>query len=208
MLKKEFEEISGIVLGNAPWTKGVYKLIEELYYLYPSSQKSQFCKFIRNNPFLLDFLKEVNANIAANIANKTSFIESLQGMVSSNLDTINSLQKEINELEKKLIYAEGWEPYEDPNSITDEKYMSEKEHGYQIDDIRATDIVSSWFGFDTGRVTIYRTAPELIKSRDGRVRQIGEKERLPLYFASDLNYVRFDCGQYTYEMVDGELNIV
>ena len=47
------------------------------------------------------------------------------------------------------------------------------------------------------------------KNRHGVIRDIKDKyyDRRPVYFATDLNYVAFECCGYAYECINGELQL-
>ncbi len=55
------------------------------------------------------------------------------------------------------------------------------------------------------KIKIIRTVPICQINRHRQGRRIGEEERLPLYNATDWNYIRFDCGMMQYELYDGDL---
>ena len=75
------------------------------------------------------------------------------------------------------------------------------------------DMLKSWlhnnFGFTPEAVIIVTSIPAEEINRHGMIRRIKDKEydRRPVYFASDLNYILFECRGYLYECIDGELHM-
>ena len=72
-------------------------------------------------------------------------------------------------------------------------------------DDEAKDLLYNEFGFAREKVTIYHSIPAYEVNRHRQLRKVGEIERLPLYEATDWNYIRFDCGCMTYELINDDL---
>lgn len=58
-------------------------------------------------------------------------------------------------------------------------------------------------------IKIISKMPVQQKNRHGVIRDIKDKyyDRRPVYFATDLNYVAFECCGYAYECINGELQL-
>ena len=119
------------------------------------------------------------------------------------------LENLIETLRENFELEQEWKPYEDKDNVTDEEYrgFAKEDPAYELSDEAAKEILQEWFGFDVRRITIHRTVPKYEINRHQQLRLVGEKPRKPIYFATDYNYIRFDCGRVKYELYDGELNI-
>ena len=75
-----------------------------------------------------------------------------------------------------------------------------------LNDDAAADIIASEFGFARDKIEILHEVELEEINRHNMIRKTGRKaERLPLYFSTDWNYIRFNvCGWY-YEMKNGHL---
>lgn len=113
-------------------------------------------------------------------------------------------------LVKKLAAIEAWQPWINPDEYPEAMYMrlknSVKATGqYVLAEDEAKNLIREEFGFAPECVTILRTTPLYKKNYQGRIREDGAREAEPLFSSSDWNYIRFECGGYTWEMQDGEL---
>ena len=75
----------------------------------------------------------------------------------------------------------------------------------RLTDEQAADLIVRELGFAQEKVKILHSVDQEEVNRHHRVRRVGEIERMPLYNASDWNYVRFDCAGRCYELFNGEL---
>ena len=104
--------------------------------------------------------------------------------------------------------AENWIPFDDKSNVAQKNYDDLLHCGStrKLTDEEAIVLVCGEFGFDKEKVTIVRKVEKYeIDTHSRRLRLVGEKERNPLYNATDFNYVRFDCAGWFYEMYNGEL---
>ncbi len=94
--------------------------------------------------------------------------------------------------------------------MSDEKYreLANSVATVYMSEEAATREIADEFGFSFEKIQICVTAERTEKNRHGAIRKSGYSERLPLYNATDWNYIKFTVGGYTYEMVNGELNFV
>lgn len=127
---------------------------------------------------------------------------------------VNALSREVAELREKLAKSQEelekeqeWVDYEDKENVSQGDYQKLKESSGTrvLDDYEAKKRLSEWFGFEWDKIKIVRTVPVCQINRHRHVRRIGDEERLPLYNATDFNYIRFDCGMMQYELCDGDL---
>ena len=123
---------------------------------------------------------------------------------------LSSVQDEKQLLEKKLDKALEWNPYTSEKEVTQEKYDAlSKAPGCQfLSDEAAQKLLYDWFGFAKEKIHIKHNVPVYQKNRYGALRITGEADRKPCYYATDWNYIRFECVGVNYELSDGSLNII
>lgn len=129
-------------------------------------------------------------------------------------DKVKALSREVAELKEKLTKSQEelekeqeWVDYEDKENVSQGDYQKLKESfdTRVMDDHEAKKLLNEWFGFEWDKIKIVHTVPVCQINRHRHVRRIGDAERLPLYNATDFNYIRFDCGMMQYELCDGDL---
>lgn len=136
-------------------------------------------------------------------------LEILHDRISMDNEKIRSLELQAGHLSRLLELEQEWEDYTDPDAASQEEYnrLKSDPSGRVLTDGEARDLVCRDFGFDPGRVQVFRDAPVYQKNRHGTLREIRRAERVPVYHSSDWNYVRFGCGGIVYEMHDGDLRM-
>lgn len=189
MMINEFEERTGYYPSVAE-----YKVIEEIYLEY-TGDKDDFCKAFKENR---DFLAQ---KIQTEV-NRRYFQEQ-----EAERKEKEQLLHQIESLKAKLEKEQEWKPYEMTENVSQEEYEKLKNAGgtKELSQIEAKDILYSWFGFAREAVTIINTVPTYEINRHRQLRRTGEVERKALYNASDWNYIRFDCGQMSWELCNDEL---
>lgn len=75
-----------------------------------------------------------------------------------------------------------------------------------LTDEEVKDLLYDWYGFAKEKITIHKNAPIYQINRHRQLRQTGTVDRRPAYFATDWNYIRFDCGGISYELCNDNLN--
>ena len=105
----------------------------------------------------------------------------------------------------KLDHELEWQPYEMKENTRQADYDHLRAAGRVMTDDEAKDLLYDWFGFAREKVTILHSVPTYEINRHGQLRRTGETERLPLYEATDWNYIRFDCGCMTYELYNDQI---
>lgn len=133
-------------------------------------------------------------------------LENMRDQDAKNREKMEALQRKIQYLEMRLEREEEWEDY-NPEDVSEEEYLTLfNEPGVEVlDDEKAKKLINGWLGFATERVEIIWEASIYQKNRHGRLREIGKVPRPPLYYATDMNYIRFACSGIKYEMFNGEL---
>lgn len=187
MMLREFTELTGF----HP-TAMLYEAIEAAYYDF-DGDKTAFCKAYKEN-------KDGLAERIQHIADLAAATE----RTDHDAET-QKLKAEIERLKKQVEREQEWTAYIDKDNYQQDRYDKLKKAGRVMTDDEAKDLLYDEFGFAREKITIHHSIPAYEVNRHRELRKIGETERLPLYDATDWNYIRFDCGAFCYEMVNGEL---
>mgnify|MGYP007114007944 CR=1 FL=1 len=189
MMITEFEKLTDIFP-----TSDLYKAIEAAYYEY-DGDKAAFCKAYKANTDGL-------AERIQRAANGTAADEAIAADAR-----IAKMQAEIESLKKRLEAEQEWKPYVDTDNYEQSRYDELKTAGGTriLTDEEAKDLLYHEFGFAHEMIIIHREIPRFEVNRHRQLRKVGEIERLPLYNATDWNYIRFDCGRMTYELINDDL---
>lgn len=189
MMLKEFEERANIFPDA-----NLYEAIEEAYNDYPGN-KDQFCKAYKANT---DGLAEKIQRAATLKAVNEKIAQKKQA---------EELAAEIEKLKAQLEREQEWKPYTDASNVQQQAYDELKEASgtKRLSDEEAKDLLYDWYGFAREKVTIHHTIDAFEVNRHRQLRKVGKIERLPLYNATDWNYIRFDCGCMTYELENDNL---
>ncbi len=189
MLLQEFEERTGYYPSAEE-----YKVIEE-FYMESDFDKDIFCKFYKENTSGL--AKEIRDEI-----NKRRYQE-----VVTAVNEKEKLQVQILQLKEKLEKEQEWIPYELKENVSRAQYNNLKiAHGTEIlDENVAKRHLYQLFGFSPEAIKIVMDIPIYEKNRHNLLRTVGVEKRPPLYNSSDWNYIRFDCGQMSWEYFNDQL---
>ena len=123
-------------------------------------------------------------------------------------EEVDELRKENKELEQKLDKLYEWKDFTKDGNLPQEDYDAL----FNDPDIRvltneqAKEIVCREFGFVKEWIEIVRSVPTYQINRFRQLRQAGTKDRRPLYSATDMNYIRFNCCGMQYELYNGDLS--
>lgn len=174
-----------------------YKEIEEAYYSF-NGNKDEFCA---------DWMKNGGPEkIAEARAKKIEQLDSRILELDRQLrQTTEQYEKRIDRLNTELEREQEWKLYEDKDNYQQDRYDELRSAGRVMTDEEAKDLLYDWYGFAKEKITIHHSVPKYEVNRHRQLRKIGETERLPLYEATDWNYIRFDCGCLCYELVNDQL---
>lgn len=189
MMIEEFEKMTGIYPSV-----DLFKVIENAYYDF-DGDKSEFCKAYASNENGL-------ASAIQCEANRVHY-----EVASHILREQKEKDAEISRLKKQLEREQEWKPYEDTDNVQQADYLRLRGDSCTkiLTDDEAKDLLYDWYGFAKEKVTIHREIPAFEINRHHQLRRAGTIERLPLYSATDWNYIRFDCGRMSYEMYNDEI---
>ena len=123
---------------------------------------------------------------------------------------VEKLKAEVNRLENRLDKELEWKPYTGRNSVSQEDYehLASDNTSRFLSEAEAKEILYNWFGFAKEKVRIFDKINTYEINRHGVLRQVGTVERKPVYNASDWFYIRFDCGDVSYEAYNGDIDFV
>lgn len=179
----------------------LYRVIER-FYTDGDMDKDEFCEAYKSNA---NFLAE-RIQHAANVDRFGT--ENAQRHQAAELRAeIEKRDRQIDHLRRELDRAEGWRPYEYQENAKQADYDRLRKAGRVMTDDDARDLLADWFCFQPDKITILHTVPKIEINRFNQCRRAGEYDRLPVYDATDWNYIRFDCGMMTYELINGALSL-
>lgn len=187
MMIQEFEKLTGIFP-----TMDLYNAIEAAYTEF-DGDKVAFCKVYKSN----------KDGIAERIAREASLAQIAEARREA--EAMEKKDAEIEALKKQLDREQEWKPHVDTDNYPQDRYDHLKSAGRVMTDAEAKDLLYDWFGFAREKVTIFHSVPTYEVNRHRQLRKVGEAERLPLYEATDWNYIRFDCGCMSYELINDEI---
>lgn len=189
MMLEEFEKRTGYFP-----TLEEYEVIE-LAYMDFNGDKDAFCKAYKNNEDGLAEKIQHKANMRKINARKETE------------KTLEEYKARIAELEKALEREQEWKAYEDKDNVQQAEYerLAKADGAKEMTDEEAKDLLYKWYGFAKEKIKILRSVPVYEVNRHRQLRKIGEIERPPIYYATDWNYIRFDCGCMCYELQDDTL---
>lgn len=121
------------------------------------------------------------------------------------LKAIAEKDRMIERLKQQLEREQEWKPFVDTDNYPQVRYDELRKCGRVMTDDEAKEILYDWYGFAKEKITIHHSVPKYEVNRHRQLRKVGEIERLPLYEATDWNYIRFDCGCMSYELVNDQL---
>lgn len=198
MMIQEFEKLTGIEVSMEEYAE-----IEQMYYEF-DGDKQAFCKkFVKDNGMVTVLRKLLKVEKEDHRGAELELAELRKNYETYSRDMISAVEK----LKKELDKEQEWEPYEYRENAKQADYEKLANAGArELTDSEAVEMLADWWGFQPSRIKIIRTVNKIEKNRHGACRRCGEYDRKPLYDATDWNYIRFDCGMMTYEMINGELS--
>lgn len=194
MMMSEFIERTGFQPMPQEYAK-----IEEAYYNF-DGDKDAFCQaFVK-----ADGEKQVYQARAAEIDRLNSRI----------LELDRSAKKEGEEYARRLADLQAeldkeleWKPSKTTGTQMDQaRYEELRTSGRELSDQEARELIADECGFDVDKIKIMPTVCTYEVNKYSRLRKAAEYGRAPAYESTDWNYIRFDCAQFMYEYINGELN--
>ena len=185
-------------------THDEYAMIEEAYYRFEGS-KDAFCEhFVKSGE--QKKLCQERARKIEELKSKTLEME------RDFMATIRKKDQEIVMLTAALNRELEWTAYESPSNTKQADYDDLKKSNCTrtLADEEAAALVADEFGFDRQKIVIVHEVAKCEINRHQQLRRVGNIERVPLYAATDWNYIRFNVrGNVTmcYEMHNGELSL-
>ena len=184
MLISEFQMITGIY----PTAK-LYEAIDKAY-MDSKLDKHEFCQRYMEN----------RDDMAMRIAYEETLKES---QAEIELSRSEADKRKAENLERE----EEWRPYEDEANVRQADYEALKKRCDVLTDEAAKDLIADEYGFSARKVEIRHEVETLRINRHQVVRTVGTIKRLPLYFADDMNYIRFNVCGVAYELYNGGLRL-
>lgn len=177
-----------------------YRAIEDVYYNFDGN-KDQFCKDWLDKGGIMECCK-ARAEEIRKLHSKIVEIER-EYRVDSDQQT-----RRIADLEARLDRELEWKPYVDEHNFPQDEYNKIRRAGGTrvLSDEEATARIAEEFGFAPDKIEIIREINVYEINRHRQLRRNGTAERLPLWNATDWQYIRFNVGCWQYEMARGELN--
>lgn len=175
-----------------------YQEIEEAYYEFNGS-KDAFCKAF------------VDGNGEKRVcALRVTKIEKLKSQILESDRTIKEVtaqyEKKLQSLQAELDKELEWKPCTGSGTnMAQERYERLVNAGRGMSDEDAKAFVSEECGFAPERIRILHEVSTYEVNKYHHLRKSGTFIRTPVYESTDWNYVRFDCGNRMYELLNGEL---
>ena len=192
---KEFSDRTGFYPSFELYT------VIEAYYMEQSGDKGAFCKAYKENADgLAEKIQQEATTLALN--NQSRVIAAANELRTEN----ETLREQAERLIAQLEREQEWKPYGHNSSMKDDDYAHLCQSGRTMTDDEAVELIASEFGFAPEKIEIVRQIKTYEVSRHRQLRQKGTIDRLPVYDATDWNYVRFDCAGWQYEMINGQLH--
>ncbi len=118
----------------------------------------------------------------------------------------NKVATELEKVKAELDKELEWKDCENMGTNMSEKdYLNLKKSGKVMTKQEAIDLIASEFGFGPEKITILSTVETYEVNKHYRTRVKESIVRDPVYDATDWNYIRFDCANWCYEMINGQL---
>ena len=193
MMMSEFIERTGF----EP-TSDEYIRIEEAYYNF-DGDKNAFC-----NAF-------IEGNGVSRICRARA--EEISRLRSMMLKTEKQFKKDIEERDRCIekLTAEldremEWEPAENAGTnMSQSDYDHLSRSGWKMTDEDAKAFIAEECGFTPDKIRILHEVSSYEVNKHQQLRKSNTYERTPMYESTDWNYVRFDCANFMYELVNGDL---
>ena len=141
MLKKEFEELTGLYPSD-----NMYSIIEENYATYKNMSKERFCKMYKNNENGIAELIQAKCNVV-NFEREHDEKSQLRDQILALNRELSMLEKQLKEVAEKYELEQEWKPYYNKCLLPKRTYeaMKEKYHK-KLDTFEAKTFIHNTFG--------------------------------------------------------------
>lgn len=176
-----------------------YEEIEQIYYDF-EGDKEAFCKHFVESGGIQNLLYRRADTILA-------LKKELRKAAESREKQEKSLEAEIEKLKEALDRELEWKPCSGGTNMSQTNY-EDLLHTCSVEllnESEAKHLIYEEFGFAPEKITIISSASTYEADRQHHMHEAESYERVPLYFATDWNYIRFDCAGWRHEMVNGDL---
>lgn len=192
MMMSEFIERTGFTP-----TYEEYQKIEEAYYNF-AGNKDAFCKaFVSSGGE-----KQIYERRADYIDQLKSQLVEADKMFH---ETVAKYEQKIDKLEKRLDAELGWKPCDGGTNMEQNRYEDLLHSGKRLSTDEAKQFLAEECGFNPDRIHIIIDVSTYEVNKYHQMRKAATYTREPVYGSSDWNYVRFDCGNFMYEFVNGDI---
>ncbi len=175
-----------------------YAKIEDAYYDF-DGDKNDFCKaFVKNGGEL-----KIYKSRADEIARLRSLMLETEKQFKKD---IADRDRRIDQLTTELDIELEWKPAKNTGTnMEQESYEHLATSGRVMTDEEARAFIADECGFVPEKIRILHEASTYEVNKYHRLRVAAKHNRKPVYESTDWNYIRFDCAQFMYELVNGEL---
>lgn len=182
-----------------------YQEIEEAYYNF-AGNKDEFCAKWLADGSVMNTCRARAKKIDQLNSKILELDRSNRQDDGKQLQHIADLEKRIADLEAQLDRELEWKPSTGSGTNMDqERYEHLASAGKILSDQEAKELIADECGFSLEKITIIHTASSYEVNKYRQLRQAAEYDRKPVYESTDWNYIRFDCANFMYELVNGEL---
>ncbi len=184
MMMSEFIERTGF----EP-TADEYSRIEEEYYEF-DGDKDAFCKRWKKDEGVNRLARERAVKIADL---EDRFVKTVEQIEQERKARNAELKALTERLDKEL----EWHPCSGGTNMKRERYEELAKDGRELTEEEAKDLIYREFGFAREMVKIIMEVSTYEANKYHQMRKLETYLRKPVYFASDWNYIRFDCAGST-----------
>lgn len=174
-----------------------YQGIEEAYYNF-DGDKDAFCKAFAHS----DGEKQIYKNRAERIEQLKGQLVEADKMFH---ETVAKYDQKIEKLEKQLDAELEWKPCDGGTNMEQERYLELLRYGKRMTPDEAKQLLADECGFNPDRILIHTEASTYEANKHHQMRKSATYIREPVYESTDWNYVRFDCGNFMYEFINGDI---
>jgi hypothetical protein len=119
---------------------------------------------------------------------------------------IAHLREQLEKTKVQLDRELDWQPAKDiGTNMSEEEYAILAGDGTELNDLDAIRHIYEECGFDMARIHIVEKVCSYEANKHHKCRVSREYSRRPFWGSTDWNYIRFDVGNFQWELVNGEL---